>query len=259
MKGNAYVLNLKRRPDRLERFQKFYSESGPELPLKIFEAIDGSNSVDFDKVPLTIIKNLSNDNDYNNKNSIRATAYSHMMIWKEISEDLENDYGIIYEDDCYFRQTNKKLPDISGVSMKNKWSNIINEYSKELEKPKSILYFGVGDLLPVHTVPPSESMLIAQESNHVIKPNIKKYYGSPNFKSPYVFSWLGCSSYVISKITAKYLLAIASRQSLNCAIDAWLKRLYEKQLIDIYLTIPLLTYCPDIMDSNTSFPEKGYI
>lgn len=258
MKGKSFVLNLERRPDRLERFKKFYTDFGPDLPLDVFCAVDGSKQEQISRVPSSIIDCASSTNDYNNKPSIKFTLYSHMMIWLEIANgDL--DYGMIFEDDCFFRSDNDKLPDISSGSLKTKWNEIISDYSKELEKPKSILYFGVGDLLPIHTVPPSESILIAQESNHVLKPHTSKYYGRPNFKSPYTYSWIGCSSYVVSKITAKYLLAIAKKYPLECAIDAWIKRLYEHTFIDIYYTIPLFTYTPEILDSNTSFPEKGYI
>jgi len=255
MKAKSYVLNLRRRPDRLLRFQDFYSKYGPDLPLTIFEAIDGSDPKQIDRVPESIKNSVSEDNDYNNKLSIKYTAFGHMMMWKEIAEG-DCDYALIFEDDCYFRPDNNLLPKISAESMKNKWSKVIDEYRPNLEHRQSILYFGVGDLLPVHTVPPSESILIAQESNHVIKP-INKYFGKPNFNSPYVFSWLGCSSYLISKKTAKYLLAIAAKQPLKFAVDAWIKKLIVTQIVDANLTIPLFTYTPNIMDSDTAKPTQS--
>jgi GR25 family glycosyltransferase involved in LPS biosynthesis len=254
MNGKACVLNLTRRPDRLDRFKEFYAKYGPELPLMVFNAIDGSIPEEFNRVPETIIKSLSEQNDYNNKTSIRATAMGHMLLWKKLLESDE-DYFLIFEDDCYFRPDNNLLPEISSGSMKTKWDKIITEYAPNLKERKNVLYFGVGDLLPLHTTPPSESILIAQESNHVLKPHTGKYYGCPNFKSPYVYSWIGCSSYLISKPAAKYLLAIAAKQPLKCAIDAWLKKLYENKIIDIYFTIPLMTYTPNILDSNTSFAD----
>ena len=181
-------------------------------------------------------------------------------MWKEVAEG-DFDYAMIFEDDCYFRPDNNLLPEIAKDSLKSKWDKIIAEYGPNLKERKNVLYFGVGDLLPIHTCPPSESILVAQESNHVLKNSqgryTNKYYGPPNFKSPYVFSWLGCSSYVVSKATAKYLLAIAAKQPLKCAVDAWLKKLYENKIIDIYLTVPLMTYTPNILDSNTYQPGLG--
>ncbi len=255
MNASAIVLNLHRRPDRLDRFQKFYTEFGPNLPLTIFEAIDGSVETEFNRVPVEIINSISDVNDFGNKNSIRATAYSHLMIWKTIAEG-NNEYGMIFEDDCYFREINNQLPEISNGSLKIKWPGVINDYRKELKNPKSILYFGVGDLLPIHTVVPSKGMLIAQESNHVTNEYRKCSYGSPNFKSPYVFSWLGLGGYVLSKIQAKYLLAVASRKPMKCAIDVWIKGLYEKNIVDIYLTVPLYGYFPNILDSDTARPSQ---
>jgi GR25 family glycosyltransferase involved in LPS biosynthesis len=248
--GKSYVLNLKRRPDRLERFQKFYVDLGPELALEVFEAIDGSNFKEYDRVPESIKVSISNNNDFNNKSSIRATAYSHMMIWLKIANG-EEAYGMVYEDDCFFRTANNRLPEISKESLKTKWPKIIFDYSKELEKPKSILYFGVGDLLPIHTVPPSESILIAQEKNHVVKPFTSEYYAKPRMDSPYVFNWLGLGGYVLSKIGAKYLLKVANIYPMECAIDVWIKKLSEKSIIDIYFTIPLFGYFPNVLDSDT--------
>jgi len=253
MKGTSYVLNLKRRPDRLSRFQEFYTNSGPDLPLTVFEAVDGADPNQISRVPESIVKSVSENNDYGNKPSIKYTAFSHMMIWQEIAEG-DFDYGLVFEDDCYFRTSNDLLPEISKYSMKTNWPKMIAEYGPNLQDRKNILYFGVGDLLPIHTVPPSESILIAQESNHVSRPQ-NKYYGPPNFNSPYVFSWLGCSSYVVSKQTAKYLLAIAVKQPIKFAVDAWIKKLIVAQIVDAYLTIPLMTYTPEILDSDTARPE----
>lgn len=252
-KAKSYVLNLRRRPDRLSRFNQFYNDHGPNLPLTVFEAVDGSKLEEFNRVPESIKNSVSETNDYGGKNSIRATAFSHLLIWKEIAES-DFDYCLVFEDDCYFRPDNNLLPEISSKSMKNKWNKVIEEYLSNLERRECILYFGVGDLLPIHTVPPTESILIAQESNHVTKP-INKYFGKPNFNSPYVFSWLGLSSYLISKKTAKYLLAIASKQPLKFAVDAWIKKLIVAQIVDAYLTIPLFTYTPNVMDSDTARPE----
>ena len=94
MKGTSYVINLKRRPDRLERFTKFYSVDGPDLPLVVFDAIDGSKESDLSRVPEDIQSRISSDNDFKNSATIRAIAYSHMLVWKMIA-DGQDDYGMI--------------------------------------------------------------------------------------------------------------------------------------------------------------------
>ncbi len=256
--GKSYVINLERRPDRLERFVKFYYDYGPNIQLNVIKAIDGINKNDLERVPEYISSCILDKNDYENKNSVRATSYSHMLVWKMIAES-EEEYGIIFEDDCYFRQYNDKLPEISKYSLKHKWDDILQDYSKELEMPKSILFFGVGDLLPIHTNPPCESILVAQEYNHVLKSEKKTYYGKPNFKSPYVFDWIGTGAYIISKNTAKYLLAVAQRRKITTAIDAWIKKLSECDIINLFFTIPLFGYFPNMTDSNTIFPDGNII
>jgi len=235
MKGVSYVINLERRPDRLERFTKFYNEDGPSLPLEVFKAIDGTNEQEFERVPQDIKDRVSQNNDFKNSGPITATAYSHLMVWSKIAQDYNHDYGMIYEDDCYFRNGNNNL--------KTSWPKLENSM------PSGVLYFGVGDMLPIHTNPPSESMLRAQEIAHVQDSRQDKYFwGKPNFKCPYVFPWVGCSSMVLSRVTAQFLLDLALKEPLQCAIDAWLVRT-SKDLM--YFSIPLFTYCPNRNDSDT--------
>jgi hypothetical protein len=38
---------------------------------------------------------------------------------------------------------------------------------------------------------------------------------------------------------------------MECAIDVWIKKLSEKSIIDIYFTIPLFGYFPNVLDSDT--------
>ena len=141
MKGKSFVLNLVRRPDRLKRFQEFYEKFGPNLPLTVFNAIDGSNPDEFNRVPETIIKSLCETNDYNNKASIRATAAGHMFLWNKLLES-EEEYSLIFEDDCYFRPDNNLLSEISSGSLKKRWSKIIEEYATLFTEQKkySILW-----------------------------------------------------------------------------------------------------------------------
>jgi len=253
LSGKSFVINLKRRLDRLERFTKFYNTDGPDLPLVVFEAIDGSNQIDFDRIPTELLQLISENNDFKNSDTIKAIAWSHMIIWKMIA-DGPDDYGMIYEDDCFFRECNKLLPDISAKNLKKSWSKIIKDFEKNISNTNDILYFGVGDLLPIHTVPPSESILKAQEYSHVIRnPFYTLSYAKPNFKSAYVFPWLGLSSYVVSKNAANYLLNKLNQTPLNRAIDAWIRVNCEQM---IYFTIPLFTYIPNYLTDSDNYDPK---
>lgn len=244
--GIAYVINLKRRNDRLEKFKESYNKYGPPLELNVIEAIDGKNEKDIERVPQDIISMISDKNDYDNKLVIKYTTMSHLIIWKKIAEG-NHDYGVIFEDDCKFRVDYDKLPEICRESLKTRFSKIMEHFDKD----KSVLFLGSGDILPIQTHPPSQPMLIRQELSHVIN-RTNDFVGIPNFNSPYVFNWLGCFSYVMSKNTAKYLLSL--NEPITTAIDAHLKNKFNEKKINIYLSIPLMTY--STMDDSDISPQK---
>lgn len=228
----TYVINLKRRPDRLEKFRERWFSQQSQIPLTIVEAIDGTvenYEIDEDLSQLVSLKN-----DYKDKQTIRATVFSHLKVWKMIAEGKEN-YGIIFEDDILFG------PHHFDINL----SNTLKNYPKN-----GILYIGVGDCLPIHTNCPSESMLRAQEEAHVIK-NFGNW-GLPNYKSAYVFDWLGGFSYILTKRLAQYLLHIAKQEPIECAIDSWMKKisLNEEYELPVYLSVPLLTFTT-LDDSDT--------
>ena len=244
MKLTAYVVNLKRRPDRKEKFLKNYSGifgiENPYIPLVISEAVDGSlSSTDFSKEPL--IELVSEDtSEYSNNLRVKATILSHLQVYKKIV-DNGDDYGLIFEDDINFGPYLDTFFENPKVLLELK-------RLKEFREP-FIIYTGTGDFLPIHTNAPSESMLRAQEKAHAISikgPNGPyKYFGVPNMKSSYVFSWLGSFSYMITKETANFLLEEAAKNPINKAIDVWLS---EKN--KIYVTIPLLCYHNSLQDPN---------
>ena len=224
----TYVINLKRREDRLKLFKERWFSQQSSISLTIVEAVDGT--MENYEVPKNLEHLVSLDNDYENKSTVRATVFSHLKAWKMIAEGEEN-YGIVFEDDILFG------PHHFDINL----SNTLKNYPKD-----GILYIGVGDCLPIHTGCPSESMLRAQEEAHVIE-NMGNW-GIPNYKSAYVFDWLGGFSYILTKNLAKYLLQLAEHEPLTCAVDSWMKKLTGK--VPIYLSVPLLTFTT-LEDSDT--------
>lgn len=239
----SYVINLGKRYDRLEIFkEKYYKHGTKEIKLEIIKAIDGSDN-DYlnNKVPENLKKYVKNlENCDHNKTNVHATVFSHLKAWKNIIDE-KIEYGIIFEDDIKW----KGVGLLDGrKEVKEVLVNAIALYPDD----NSILYFGVGDCLPIHTNISSESLLRSQEKVHVTSD--LGGYGEPNFNSAYVFDWLGCFSYVISYKMANILFKIAEDNPIDCAIDSWLKKLYINGYIKIYLTVPLLTYT-SLEDSNT--------
>lgn len=209
-----YIINLKRREDRKNEIIKRLQEANI-YNYNIIEAIDGTESL-----PPT--KNIiDNNNDFQSNPRIAATILSHRKVWKLIAES-DQDYGIVAEDDIYFHPEFNKL-----------WNRI----SPNIKYLKShITYLGMGDVLPIHTNPPSLTLLKAQEKSHIVKNSLKyKYFGVPNVDSPYVFDWFGAFSYVISRDVAKQLLEF---RNIDRGLDVWLKDSPVEKLV----TVPLLTY-----------------
>jgi GR25 family glycosyltransferase involved in LPS biosynthesis len=87
----TYIINLKRRPDRLVSFFK----RNPNLPpLHIFEAVDGKSLK-----PSITIQKLFETGDYNFRKGIIGCALSHIQLWKKCAADFSTDLFLIIEDD----------------------------------------------------------------------------------------------------------------------------------------------------------------
>jgi GR25 family glycosyltransferase involved in LPS biosynthesis len=235
-----YVINLEKRNDRLEAFQNAFKEFGPYGPeglVEVIKAVDGtlSHTQDFDAIKnFEEFKYISLENDYNNNPRIAACSMSHIRAWKRIIES--GCPGIIYEDDVQFRPTEyfrKEWPaislDITSVITSDKTSDKTNNNNP-------IVYLGAGDILPIHTNIRTESLLRAQEKSHVSK-IINKHVGVPNFKSSYIFSWLGTFAYCIGPETAKNLLDHLESSPMKTAVDVFLKHHTEQ-----YVLYPFVNY-----------------
>lgn len=226
----SYVINLKRREDRLAKFTEKYTEHGPDVSLVVIEAIDGSlgeTSYDY----------ISKDNDFNNEPRVIACAQSHIKTWINIIES--NRPGFIFEDDVNFREDNL---------FKKNFTKLCKDINKlELNDNKhNIVYIGGGDILPIHTNIKSDSLLRAQEKTH-IKEFINDSIGIPNFRSAYIFSWLGAFSYYLTPKTAKYLLNELEIEPMKTAVDVYLRNKFQNP----YIVYPLLAY-HDILETSSS-------
>lgn len=89
----AYVLNLKRRQDRL---QKFREVNKLELThFHVFNAIDGMKLK-----PSLFIQKLFEFNDYKYRRGIVGCAISHILMWAELSSSSNLNGMLIIEDDA---------------------------------------------------------------------------------------------------------------------------------------------------------------
>jgi glycosyl transferase family 25 len=140
MKG--YLINLKKRPDRLENFNTDVKKFLPDVKIEIVEAIDGS-ILDLTDINL---KNSVNPWNYTNLpekvlRGVIGCCQSHLKCYKKIFESADK-YAIIFEDDCYFIKDkenyandflkNLPIPEKFGIIWLNEWSNSVDlTYSNE--------------------------------------------------------------------------------------------------------------------------------
>ncbi len=90
---STFVINLKRRPDRL---RNFFTKNKKEIyPLTVFEGVDGKNLLPDHK-----IQKAFSTGDYNYRRGIVGCAMSHIKIWKEFITKLSTNYCVVLEDDA---------------------------------------------------------------------------------------------------------------------------------------------------------------
>ena len=89
----TYVLNLERRPDRLEKFK--LSNKNKLDKFHVFKAVDG---LKLD--PCCTIQKLFEHNDYNYRRGIVGCAISHLFMWIELASSPILNGMLIIEDDA---------------------------------------------------------------------------------------------------------------------------------------------------------------
>jgi GR25 family glycosyltransferase involved in LPS biosynthesis len=93
IRTKIYVLNLKRRPDRLTKFNQMNYNELPQY--HIFNAIDG-----MELKPNHKVQKLFQHNDYKYRRGIVGCALSHVAMWGELIKSNDLQSMIILEDDA---------------------------------------------------------------------------------------------------------------------------------------------------------------
>ena len=169
--NKGYVINLKKRPDRLDRFKNEVSAYLPDINIDVLEAVDGTS---IDLKDEFYKKNVNKWNfDNLSEKTLRGVVgccLSHLNCYDLISKS-DDEYAIIFEDDCVFISDNHKkiaqeyinqleIPEKFGIIFLNKW------FAKPVEK--------IGKLNKIKGAPTTESYIISNEYAKILyNENIK--------------------------------------------------------------------------------------
>jgi GR25 family glycosyltransferase involved in LPS biosynthesis len=221
---NIYVINLKRREDRLHSF--YERINFPKEKINIITAFDGKNYQDEPEE----LKQLYNRLSPRLNPGEKGCFISHMMAYKDIIKNNYN-FSLIFEDDCYFCE-----------DFNNKINMIINEMPKDTQ----ILYIG-GRGTPNFKMEPSTCTKITENivSHKLTNWNMRDKINHDR-----------CAySYIISKeLASKFLNYCKNNYNFNSLllpIDHWMIKTCLDNKISIYNSYPLLCFSdPNSKDSD---------
>lgn len=161
MKG--YVINLKKRQDRLERFQNEIGKQLTDINIEVIEAVDGSTLDLTDPNLINDVSTLIRDFPDKILKGIIGCCLSHLKCYDIISK-RDDKYAIIFEDDCWFRSEEHKkkanelikqldIPEKFGIIFLNKWDYGGVKIIKNIDK----------DLNTITGVPTTEAFIINKD------------------------------------------------------------------------------------------------
>jgi GR25 family glycosyltransferase involved in LPS biosynthesis len=198
---DIYVINLKRRPERLEKLKENYSYDLPYF--KIFSAIDGE-TFDFTKVlPLFDLKNFKKNkkNPYPShewRSGVLGCSFSHFLLWESLimnDNKKENDFMLILEDDI-------TLTDNFIEKLHNLLDELVNDNAWDLVYLGFTDYKNTGD--------------ISISKNFIQFSGYRRFHGGGTF------------GYIIRKRGAKKLHKLAMERKIQQAIDWFMIEQFDR-------------------------------
>lgn len=210
---STYYVNLDRRPDRKELFEKTMIDIS--LPMTRYSAVDGYQ---LEMTPQ--MYHLFDKNDYNYRKGIVGCALSHINIWiKHYYDEISNqrDYLMVMEDDLYF-------PKKGGQGFEDKI-----EASLEYMENNNL------DLLFIQYTPINPS---SQNQEQELK------YHHVNAAQAIQFSYGGTGCYIITKKGIKKMLDFINENGMTNAIDTVMQK--SANVLNVAYLEPLLA----VLDMN---------
>jgi len=191
------IVNLKRREDRKKALEERFKKESITA-YKFIEAVDGKTLQ-----PSAKIKHQFRGNDHRYRKTVIACALSHISIWKNLVNDTENEYYIIFEDDV------RLCP-----GFKDKIEVACKEFD---DKKMGMLFIG--------------GFTIEHESKEIHDLTFIKKQMTHNE---------GCHGYILRKSSANAILRYLETNGVLWAIDKL--HIYNHNISDIYYVNQYLVY-----------------
>jgi glycosyl transferase family 25 len=210
-----FVINLKRRPDRLQQFHQRCPY--PYTDIEIVYGFDGKNPSEESKKEQKIFSMLPQ----RLQPGARGVWISHLRIWKKMV-DQGVPVAMVFEDDALFT----------------------DNFSEKMEKvlaslpTDGILYFG-GRFVPNFVIPDGYFTYV---NEHICQSNFKNLSN--------VYHERTIHGYIITLKVAKLFIEIFNNTPAPDAIDQFMIHTLRVLNIPVYNSIPLLCHSPMVGDSD---------
>ncbi len=214
---DVWVINLDRRPDRLEKFKKTHTvleERVLRLP-----AFDGKKLVLTDK-----LARLFKPHDFNWKKPVMGCALSHLSIWMRLLTDKPdiNSY-LVLEDDVVLDST-----------WKEKWEAMMADSA--LPEDWDVVY--LGGILPPNREG-FEACCVEKVNKHIARIKENQVFGQP---TPNRYMHFCAYAYVLSKRGAQKILdVLGAKGGYWTSADHMICNIYD--YLKIYFLHPLVAGC----------------
>ena len=208
----TFVVNLKRRPDRLNEFYEKNKHIFPLLDIEVEEAVDGESIVLNQKM-----RKIFHTSDTLFRKGIMGCAFSHMKLWGKLMNDKTHDVYLVLEDD---------------VLMSNSTETFLKYITSEL----------------LNMIPEWDVLFLGNHVKKEIKQDqvvIQKYDPEQFMENSYG----GTFCYLVHKRGAAKLLTNLIANGMNYAIDWDMCRL---DCMNNYFMYPLLAFSQIANDLPTS-------
>eukprot|EP00039_Didymoeca_costata_P014958 m.247400 g.247400 ORF g.247400 m.247400 type:complete len:396 (-) comp16126_c0_seq30:1354-2541(-) len=213
----AYVINLKRRPYRLQQFLENSTLSRERI--HVLEAYDGESLTWSDG-----ISTLFGNNKFGSARGIIGTALSHFSLWRHIAT-IETQFHMVFEDDAKFLGGYEKL-----------WNT---QFINAMPLDADLIFLGgiINTNLRYHneSITPVNRLFARHKENNVFSHLIGNVQPNSSPSASFHYDAMG---YILSSHGAKKLVRYVADSSFTHSVDLMLMKFMGEHPSTVYVTTP---------------------